>query len=75
MTKKDKQLIEDAEKNGTPIFVLSAKDKFSVMVLYEYLSLCKISVCSPEHVGGVQDRIIEFNEWQNSNNKKVKRPD
>lgn len=33
MTEKDKKIIEDSEREGIPIFVLTAKDKFTLDTL------------------------------------------
>lgn len=74
MSKKDKKLIEDSEKNGTPIFVFSAKDKFAIRILKWYLFEC-FDDCSEEHIKGIEERIIEFREWQHENKSKIHIPD
>lgn len=75
MVKKDKQLIEDAEKNGTPVFVLSAKDDVSYFALEAYYNHCVAAKCTKVHCDAVMERIKEFTEWQTSNPDKVKLPD
>lgn len=74
MTEKDKKIIEDAEKNGTPIFVLTAKDKNSTATIYDYHDNC-ITHCDEKHLTGIAKRIIDFEEWQEANPDKVKFPD
>ena len=75
MTEKDRKIIEHAEKTGTPIFVLTAKDAASIQTLKDYRQHCK-SIGSPEsHTDGVTIRIFEFQDWELENKKKVKIPD
>jgi len=74
MTAKDKKIIEDAEKQGIPIFVLTAKDKVSLDTIIAYRDACE-EICSNEHYRGIEARIDEFAEWQELNFDKVKIPD
>jgi len=75
MTKKDKKIIEKAEKENIPIFVFIANDKLSVNALIRYNWECKGANCSTEHIEGVRGRIDEFAEYQASNPDSVKLPD
>jgi hypothetical protein len=75
MTPKDKKIIEDAERLGIPVFVLTAKDKVSVRVLEAYLGECENEGCSYDHCSAISARINDFFEWQMSNKDKVKKPD
>lgn len=74
MTAKDKKIIDDAEKQGIPIFVLTAKDKVSLDTIIAYRSACA-EICSNKHNIGIKARIDEFAEWQELNSDKVKIPD
>ena len=74
MTDKDKKIIEDAEREGIPIFVLTAKDAISLEVLSYYFDKCG-RACNINHVEAVGDRLFEFSEWQVNNKDKVKLPD
>lgn len=75
MTTKDKKIIEDSEKAGIPIFVLTAKDLCSVPALREYETFCRFAGCEKAHKDGVKERISEFKEWQTANPTLVKKPD
>ena len=75
MNKKDEKIIKDAEKNKTPIFVLTAKDELSIDALEAYFVECVNVGCDDDHLDGIQDRISEFKYWQQSNESKVKIPD
>ena len=75
MKKKDKKIIEDAERDGIPIFVLTAKDKLSVDAILDYEVHCLRHNCKPEHTNAVHDRLHEFEAWQRDNADKVKLPD
>ncbi len=72
MTEKDKKIIEDAERDGIPIFVLTAKDVASVSTLLSYKDICKWAHCRNSHICAVGDRIAEFIDWQRDNSDKVK---
>lgn len=75
MTEKDKKIIEDAEKEGIPIFVFTAKDVVSSTTLAYYWNRCISAGCKPEHTKAILDRVNEFKEWQRNNQNKVKLPD
>jgi len=75
MTDKDKKIIADAEKNGTPIFVLTAKDQNSIAAIWEYFGKCEETNCAQEHIDSVGNRYNEFIDWQDANKKKVNLPD
>ena len=74
MTKKDKKIIEDSERDGIPIFVLTAKDRNSLETLKKYLNIC-IDTSPNKHVNGIVDRLFEFSDWQIENRDIVKYPD
>jgi len=75
MTDKDKKIIADAKKNGTPIFVLTAKDSMSIRTMYNYMFHCEDNGCDAEHINGVNKRIKEFAAWKGQNPDKVHTPD
>jgi hypothetical protein len=75
MTKKDDQIIKNAEEKNIPIFVLVAKDKLSRRAIAHYLCDCLEENCSEEHSRNVRSRLIEFKEWQDLNPDQVKKPD
>ncbi len=75
MKAKDKKIIEDSEKKGIPIFVLTAKDKCSYRTLMAYRNECMSNGCEVGHILGVNDRIAEFRYWQIENENMVKLPD
>jgi len=75
MKDKDKKIIEDSERVGIPIFVLTAKDNCSVVALVEYFKQVTLEGCSQEHKLGVMKRIDDFREWQINNLERVKMPD
>jgi len=75
MTKKDQKIIADAEREGIPIFVFTAKDKLSAAVLKNYYQLCFSAECTEDHCSGIIARVKELMEWQLNNPSKVKLPD
>ena len=75
MTPKDKKIIEDSEAAGIPIFVLTAKDRCALAAISAYLRQCLALRCTDNHVNGVRDRYIDFEEWKKENKHKVKLPD
>lgn len=75
MTEKDRKIIEDSEKAGIPIFVITAKDICSVPSLREYQMFCRMCGCDKKHIEGVELRIREFKTWQAANPAQVKMPD
>jgi len=75
MTERDIKIIKDAEEQGIPIFVFTAKDKLSIETLAQYHDWTEEDGCSEEFVKGVDARIDEFANWRNANSDKVKLPD
>lgn len=75
MNPKDKKIIEDSERAGIPIFVLTAKDFNSVFTIEDYLYRCELTNCPEEHKKGILVRIKEFKDWMAANKNKVKLPD
>jgi len=75
MTPKDKKIIEDAEKAGIPIFVLTAKDLLAADIIRSYGFACLTNHCPDEHIKGVAIRMREFHSWKAKNPDKVKLPD
>ena len=75
MTDKDKKIIEDAEREGIPIFVLTAKDMCTVQTLRKYKEICATAGCDKTHVNGIQERIVELDIWGCENPEKMKLPD
>jgi hypothetical protein len=73
MTPKDKKIIEDAERDGIPIFVFTAKDQLAPSILKYYMHECENAGCNDAHIVGVIERIYEFEKWRQNN--KVKLPD
>jgi len=74
MTEKNKKIIRDAEDNGTPIFILTAKDKISSETIADYLQNCITAGCNPDHLTGISQRLTEFLRYQQNDNL-VKLPD
>ena len=54
-----------------PIFILRAQDIHSVEALTEYSNV----VCSDEVMNAVDERIKEFEKWQEEHSDLVKEPD
>lgn len=75
MAPKDKKIIEDSEREGFPIFVLSARDMISISIIQHYRSLCKAEECGIDHINEISLRIDEFREWQHTHKEQVKLPD
>lgn len=74
MTDKDKKIIEDSERDGIPIFVLTAKDRLALDTIIAYREMCA-KACTPEHFQGVEKRIDDFYKWRIKNEGKMKMPD
>lgn len=75
MNAKDKKIIEDAEREGIPIFVFTAKDVLSLDVILDYEVKCFRAKCGINHTEGVHERFNEFLNWQKENSGKVKLPE
>jgi hypothetical protein len=75
MTAKDKKIIEDSERDGIPIFVLTAKDSEAPVTLLQYWDNCSYAGCKPEHLLGIKERRLEFEAWQRKYRDRVKLPD
>lgn len=75
MSEKDQKILKDAKKDNIPIFVFTAKDKLSVIILSNYLQQCAMNNCPQEHVKEIAERINEFMDWQVENMDKVELPD
>ncbi len=75
LSDKDIKLIHDSIEEKIPGFVFLAKDELSIQALDKYLAECKRLKCDPNHIKGIQERIDQFEAWQQSNEKQVKIPD
>lgn len=75
MTERDAKIIKDAEEQGIPIFVFTAKDELTVEALGEYRNIAYASDCSNDFIEGVNARITEFDNCQKANLRKLKLPD
>jgi len=75
MTEKGKKIIEDAEKNGAPIFIFTAKDRISTLALMSYKIFCQKQHCDKSYIDSIQKIIDEFDTWQEDNTSLVKKPD
>lgn len=73
--KKDKALIEKAEKENIPIFVLIATDVLAPDLINTYALISNEIGCSKEHQAGAMERCNEFHSWQGEHPDKVKKPD
>lgn len=77
MSKDIDKIIEDCRANNEPIFLLRAKDKFSVVAIRAYLR--KLSETEnkiePSFYDEIESFLCEFEEWQRSNISNVKIPD
>jgi hypothetical protein len=74
MTEKDKKIIEDAEREGTPIFVFTAKDSKALEQIVRYRDDCA-NDCSNEYFQGIEKRIDAIYQWQCKHPEKIKIPD
>lgn len=74
MNQKDRKIIDDAERDGIPIFVLTAKDKCTGPTLQKYFEEVMMESYSESFHVAVIDRIEEFEAWQAANPDKVKIP-
>jgi hypothetical protein len=68
--KIEMDIIHDPDE---PVFVLRARDAFSVLALSEYLSVITDSLCDDTYCNEVNNRMIQFAEWQK--NHYIKIPD
>ena len=75
LTEKDERIILHARMTGTPIFVLTAKDKISAGVIASYRSSCIVLKCKPGQAEGARVRLKEFVTWQKAHPDLVKLPD
>lgn len=75
MTERNKKIIEDAERLGIPIFVLTAKDKCSTRAIRTYKSICSVEGCHPAFLNEIQERIYDFENYQRVPTNLVKLPD
>lgn len=75
MSKKDKKIIENSERESFPIFVLSAKDVCSLDAMRSYYNSCIEQRCSVDHLNAIVERIAEFEAYQEQNCDNVKIPD
>ncbi len=57
-----------------PLFILRAKDAFSVNVLNGYLDQLYSTHQSPEHIKAVELRLGQFQKFQKENPDRVKNP-
>lgn len=74
--KKDAiKMIENAWAGGEPVFVIRAKDKFSLPTLKKYIDTCLDNKVSIEHIKDIQDIYDAFVYWQKNNDDKLKFPD
>jgi hypothetical protein len=75
MTEKDLKIIEDAEREGIPIFVLTAKDLIAVNAITSYYNACCWAKCNDQHCNAIERRIEDFKTWKALNPDKMKLPD
>lgn len=73
---KDAKIIMETRDSGEPIFVLRAKDIFSVLVIREYAKL--IAEYGPDEtqfLDDIEQRLVEFKKWQREHVGLVRYPD
>lgn len=75
MTERNKKIIEDAEKLGIPIFVLTAKDRCSTEAIRAYKAICSGEGCPTSFLVEIQERIYDFDDYQSNPSNLVKLPD
>ena len=74
MKKKDQHILEKAERENIPVFVISADDAKSVQTLLDYYTNCE-GECDLNHLSNILERATEFGKWQAENPDKVKLAD
>ena len=72
--KNIKKILQDAQKDNEPVFVIRAKDKFSTNAIYTYIGKC-IDHCDLSHTREIIHIAGEFMIWQMEHPDKVKIPD
>ena len=72
---KDKEIIKAVEGTDEPIFVIRAQDELSLDLLNHYAYMCGANGVDDEFIDAIDERIVEFEEWQDANPDKVKLPD
>ncbi len=74
--KTAESILASAQEQDEPVFVMRAKDLFSVPMLYQYLE--KVELHGPANLefhDAIVDLIEEFKTWQKRNQGKVRYPD
>lgn len=59
---------------GRPLFLFDAADRLAAGVLRAYRSMCEADGCTPEHLHGVDEMIIEFEKFRHDHPELMKQP-
>jgi len=57
-----------------PLFLLRARDQFSLEVLKSYLKICKAHKCTSYHIKGIIRTMDEFGKFKREHPERMKQP-
>jgi hypothetical protein len=57
-----------------PTIIFRARDRLAFTMLAYYLTLCIQDGCTPEHVKGIQNRILAFGHFAAKHPERMKQP-
>ena len=57
-----------------PLFLLRARDQFSLEVLKSYLKICKAHKCTSYHIKGIIRTMDEFGKFKREHPERIKQP-
>jgi len=73
---KAAKIIKECSASGEPVFVLRAKDIFSVMAVTEYARIVELyGPLDQELAMGVHDQLEKMKNWQRTHVGEVRYPD
>lgn len=73
---KARKIIAEADETGEPVFVLRAKDIFSVMLVTQYAeTIEKYGPQDHEFGEAIHDQLNHMRNWQQANPSRVRYPD
>lgn len=72
---RDQRIVRECEESGEPFFVLRAKDRLAPAGVAAYGDVAEANDCDEDFLGRVNDRVAEFQAWQEANPGRVKTPD
>ena len=74
-SKNPRAIIEAAEANDEPVFVLRAKDKLSIEALTAYIKFAKMDEVEEDFLQELCAIKLHFHAWQKQNPHRIKYPD